>query len=499
MDKPTLARVLCALALFAASARGEDPATISPFACIYDTGSASQDLLPEEAVAAKNGWSRLPEDETSHGFQGDVVLVNDKLAVVLRAKGEQAEVYSQTAEGPRLRAAVAPLDTPRAAAGIGSLRIVQNSPSSAVLQASFGTTGRKSTIEFRLAAGQIGLEMLPRDAAKVRVRSRTRYVVVPDFFGDDMVLSPQMFRRTRLGLPAEKFFLNLLDGGDAMLMCVWQSAEARADAILSADAHEPLIAGCDIGCGKDKSLWVAFLEGADLWHEQSIPAEKASQDVSLDWRVPFSAKWRADFLRPDGFASSWYFPSSEFNDSRSMGPNAQPCPCAFRAGQASVRAELGCAGVVVYPIDRTRSTPLTAFCPIDILRSTLGVGPCQYILQTEGLASETNPTPDEVVTWAEKQFKKKKVSKAEILERFQQMVDYVGRAQSRLDCYAGWRGNSRRFWPTKPGRAAIRMPSRRCVARSIDWNARFLAQPPRARPPRALWDGSGSSPGKSPR
>ena len=296
---------------------------------------------------------------------------------------------------------MAPLDTPRAAAGIGSLRIVQNSPSSAVLQASFGTTGRKSTIEFRLAAGQIGLEMLPRDAAKVRVRSRTRYVVVPDFFGNDMVLSPQMFRRTRLGLPAEKFFLNLLDGGNAMLMCVWQSAEARADAILSADAHEPLIAGCDIGCGKDKSLWVAFLEGADLWHEQSIPAEKASQDVSLDWRVPFSAKWRADFLRPDGFASSWYFPSSEFNDSRSMGPNAQPCPCAFRAGQASVRAELGCAGVVVYPIDRTRSTPLTAFCPINILRSTLGVGPCQYILQTEGLASETNPTPDEVVTWAD--------------------------------------------------------------------------------------------------
>jgi hypothetical protein len=41
-----------------------------------------------------------------------------------------------------------------------------------------------------------------------------------------------------------------------------------------------------------------------------------------------------------------------------------------------------------------------------------------------------------VVTWAEKQFKKKKVSQDEIGERFQQMVDYVGRAQSRLDAYA---------------------------------------------------------------
>jgi hypothetical protein len=290
-----------------------------------------------------------------------------------------------------------------------------------------------------------------------------------------------MFRRTRLGLPAERFFVNLLDGHDAMLMCVWQSPEARAYAILSADGRDPMIAGCDIGCGKDKSLWVAFLEGAGLWHEQTIAAEKTSQDVSLDWRVPFSAKWRADFLRPDGFAHSWYFASPEFNDSRCTGPNAQPCPCTYRSGQASVRAELGPQVVVTYPIDRTRSTPLEAFCPIDILRSTLGIGPCQYILQTEGLASETNPTPDEVVTWAEKQFKRKKVSQDEIHERFERMVDYVGRAQSRLDTYADGARELKRML-TDEARAGGNSDALRTLRGVIDRLEQAVFAPPNGSP-----------------
>ena len=88
-------------------------------------------------------------------------------------------------------------------------------------------------------------------------------------------------------------------------------------------------------------------------------------------------------------------------------------------------------------MDRSQATPLTTFTPIDILRNTLGVGPCQYILQTEGLASDANPTPDNVMTWVEKQFSRKKEKKAadEIRERLAQMVEHVGQAQARIDQY----------------------------------------------------------------
>ena len=90
-------------------------------------------------------------------------------------------------------------------------------------------------------------------------------------------------------------------------------------------------------------------------------------------------------------------------------------------------------------MDRSQATPLTTFTPIDILRSTLGVGPCQYILQTEGLASDANPTPDNVMTWVEKQFNRKKEKKAagEIRQRLAQMVEHIGQAQARIDRYGG--------------------------------------------------------------
>ena len=39
---------------------------------------------------------------------------------------------------------------------------------------------------------------------------------------------------------------------------------------------------------------------------------------------------------------------------------------------------------VIYPLGRANTTPLDAFTVVDIVRATLGVGPCEYILDLEG-------------------------------------------------------------------------------------------------------------------
>src|SRR5262249_57020136 len=44
--------------------------------------------------------------------------------------------------------------------------------------------------------------------------------------------------------------------------------------------------------------------------------------------------------------------------------------------------------VVVYPINRVKQTPLDAFTVVDVMRNTLGVGPCEHILDVEGQKSE---------------------------------------------------------------------------------------------------------------
>ena len=118
--------------------------------------------------------------------------------------------------------------------------------------------------------------------------------------------------------------------------------------------------------------------------------------------------------------------------------------------------------MVVYAMDRNRATPLTTFCPMDVLRNTLGVGPCQYILQTEGLATDANPTPDNVMTWVEKQFSRKKEKKAaeEIREQLDQMVEHVGHAQARIDEYGRFAGEVRQLCEAAGPQPATRRPPR---------------------------------------
>src|SRR5205807_8359179 len=40
--------------------------------------------------------------------------------------------------------------------------------------------------------------------------------------------------------------------------------------------------------------------------------------------------------------------------------------------------------VLIYALNRLAETPVTSYTPVDIVRNTLGVGPCQYILDVEG-------------------------------------------------------------------------------------------------------------------
>ena len=141
-------------------------------------------------------------------------------------------------------------------------------------------------------------------AERLFVWSTTRYVVVPDFFGNDMVFDAETCDLPRFGLPSESFLLNLLTGGDAMTMCVWRSPKQQAHAILTGEGPARRILGCEIEGVRDPPLWVAFLEAPAIWHERPVSPPDVATDVALDWRRPFPAEWRADFVRSDGFAQS---------------------------------------------------------------------------------------------------------------------------------------------------------------------------------------------------
>jgi hypothetical protein len=433
--------------------RAADSHSGTPYAYLFDTGSKAADPLSAAAVRDKSGWKALAEDDVTHQFVGDAVLANDRLVIVLRSKAAGAEVYAQTASGPVQQATLVPVPAGGGAAGLAAVRIVENDPGAVMVETEVQTGGRSvAKLAWRLTTGQTFVELRPgKGVGKVRIDVRSQYVAVPDFFGDDMVFTGGGFDDGSFGLPAENFFLQFIERRHGLLMCVWPSNQQRAAALIGGVGSKRGILGTEIQCAAGKSLWIAALAAPGIWHAQALPAARSPRETVLDWKPPFPAKWRASAAGLRGIGPSWYFRGTD--DADELGALAgERSPCCFDAQRALVQlpAVSQPQSLLVYPIDRTRATPLTAFCPIDILRATLGVGPCQYILQTEGLASDTNPTPDSVMTWVEKQFAKKKEKKAadEIRENLAQMVGHVQHADQRIAKYAELARDVRTFCTT---------------------------------------------------
>ena len=396
-----------------------------PFTRLFDTGASSAQPLSDDEVVHRTGWQLVPEDNVDHRFSGDAVLLNDKLEVVLRKQRRGAEVYSKGAKGLMRRLTIGPAGVESAMGEpLDALKIIENNSSAVTVEASF-KGAKPAALRFRLTTGESILEIRPGEGAKfVTVESKTCYVIVPDFFGDDLVYGPESF--TGRGLPAENFWLSLLDGGDAMVMTVCQSSEQR----VWLDEAESLEPGADkricstrIDCIKDKSIWLAFLESPGIW--------RAGNGLDKT-ELPFPAKWRCSFVRANGVADSW---DSERGPSpeQALGNHTGP--------------------LIAYPIDRVSSTPLTAACPTDVMRNTLGVGPCQYILAVEGLTAEGDPTPNNVMNWVEKQFEQNKETKAadDIKARLDQMSEHVAEACARIERYAEFAGQVRNLLADKPG------------------------------------------------
>jgi hypothetical protein len=287
-----------------------------------------------------------------------------------------------------------------------------------------------------------------------------------------MVFGPEATDLPWLGLPAENFFLNLIGKGDALLMCVWRSRDQLARAILATDGDKRIISGCEVAWAKDQPVSIALLEGPGLWHEQALPRELATE-LRLEWKPPFPAKWRADAALRDGSAESWFdpreFPATD--GSGKKGTLGLPKLLMIWPLDGDRMTALD-ARVVIYPLDRSRATPLTAFCPTDVMRLTLNTGWCQYILDLEGLPLEDNPTPDAVMPGVEKQFERGREKQAAeaIRGRLIAMVEHARKMEGRigryLSCARDVEGDTA---VVDPKTAPMEMRRLRATAKGLQW------------------------------
>jgi hypothetical protein len=425
----------------------EPQADAVPFTRVLDTQTRSTKPYAGAVAARLAAWAPLAEDDLRHTFRGDAALVNDRLTLVLRIGAATVEVYGREAVRNEPCVEVAPVAFRSAAASrLTSFRIVENTPSTVAVEADFElSAGAAGTLQLRLTTGQPIVEVrVMKNVEEVAVVNHPRFLVVPRFFGNDDVFEGRAAGMAFL--PTDNMLLQL-STEDVMVMPLWSGNAPRSARPLPEQAATAQAwRGCAIPCPADQPLWIAVLQGQHLWHAAPLAEVTASQDQTLAWQPPFDAKWRADLPQPDGYSTSWYFGDAETASALTAG-QAADCPCRIEGGRAVLRIgpELlprktsGAATrtLLMFPMDRSRTTPLTVMLPVDAMRNTLGVGPCQYLLGSEGLASESDPTPAAVMDEIERLFRRRrdKQSADEIGQRLENMTSHLAHMETRIEQY----------------------------------------------------------------
>jgi hypothetical protein len=439
---------------------------------LFDTGTRASEPLTPDVLSRRAGWTELAEDDVKHTFKGDVVFLNNALAVVLRQRGRGAELYSISPKGAKMRAVLAPVsDAP--AGQLKSVKIAENNPGGAVVEAAFGAAGGKNaTLAYDLRMGQTFVKTEPRSgAAGLRVEAPCRFVVMPDFFADDIVVQASEIPVAKAELPSENFLLHLLGEGDAIVMSVWNSAQEDVRVELSGDGPDRAVRASEMRYGKDGKLWVAAMEDQGIWHSRNVAGEDANKIIRLDWKAPYAAQWRVDWRRDDSLTDSWemitekangqyekhgWFGQPEsFGNADWMKPDRKrwttvlgsfSYPCwTDRAGQGFLQPLKQGARLqgpaVIYPINRVNATPLDRFTVVDIVRGTLGVGPCEYILDVEGQQKSykgkaTCATRDKLNgIYSAKQQKQRK---AEVEQALVDVMAFIRHIRARIEDYVAF-------------------------------------------------------------
>lgn len=418
---------------------------------VWDTGASPADT--PDAIAAKAGWTALSGPAAE--VRGDAVVTNGRILAVFRKMTASVDLYSVAGGQATARARLV------LAAAAGPLSVPESNRGGAVVS--------MSAARFRIGRGELSIEVQPAKAGRLRVDCESRFAVLPDFFADDILIDAAKIPGASAEIPSENLFLQLADSRDAIVMTSFETRDQDLRIRLAGGR----ITASELELEAGKKAWVSILAEPRIWHGVEIRPEDANRPVPLDWKMPFPASWRVDFTRSNGLADSWdmllqhkkseeyvkpawpggpaekvndatrrrftevlgFFPYPAWSDPERRG-YLQPLEIETRTKFVPVLKYVGPA--LIFPMGRVPETPPEATTVIDLLRSTLGVGPCTHLLDVEGQKAEykgiaTCNARDSIADIYKKGEQKQR--RGEILKLLDDTLAFVKHIRARITAY----------------------------------------------------------------
>jgi len=222
-----------------------------------------------------------------------------------------------------------------------------------------------------------------------------------------------------------------------------QDPEPQVDLVFAGEGKARRISAARIEF-QNKPVYAGILEQKGVWQDQDAGSLPPYDPIAITWKRPFEARWRGDFVVAEGqHLADWFNTRNQSFDFRSTSnarkESADPLDARFFAATSSKRSanwweqgvqwwEKGDENkpqiwqeslasffiypavfkgdesrlclytdkkarnkphvyerVIIYPLGRVAATPLDVFTPVDLMRETLGQGPCVYILDLAGI------------------------------------------------------------------------------------------------------------------
>ncbi|MBM4034247.1 MAG: hypothetical protein FJ291_21065 [Planctomycetes bacterium] len=383
------------------------------------TGVSVYEMLPTHSASFGVRWSKklgiakVAEGPTPQPLKAGshAVLANDRVAVEVYPSGP-IHLHSLGEKGPAVRATLRSVPL-RGGDAPCTVTIASNTPAASAVEVDYkDETGKPAGLRVELKMGQVFVETQPRGAtAGIRLNAASRFAVLPDFFADDIVVDATELPVAKGELPSENFLLHLRPDQQCLVMAVWNVRGEDVEVTLAGEGMDRQIASSEIRFGEKGRIWVAALDAPGIWHVRDVAKDDAGKIVKLDWKPPFPAQWRMNWRREDGLADSWEIIAqrSDGNFVKHWLGNASTVPrdrkrwttvfgsflypCWIdRQGEAFYqplsKPARWVGPAIIYPLNQGGGTPLDRFTVLDIVRNTLGVRPCEYILDVEGQQSQ---------------------------------------------------------------------------------------------------------------
>jgi hypothetical protein len=468
MDARDRLRFFPAALLLAVAA--SSPPLRSDEVVLYDTVAPLPSDAPPSAFAKRDGWKKSP----AAALRGDAWIENATTAVWIRRSDGRLVLFHRLG-GALHRCAegmiAASEDDP--AASFASLALVIDGAGVAVSAQGTTASGRPAGLRCRLPGGGPLVECIPAaGAARFLLETPAAHALLPDPFGDDLVLRAAEWADAAPRLPGEHSLVLPLGGGDALLVCAWPPAPREIPLRIRGGRFDR----ASLPCSESAPFWLAALAAPGIWREVDAASFSAFERRKMVWTPPFPARYRCN-LRKEGpwrLTDSWRRATSPKRVWYSFLNYCYP-PLCLAADGASLRIpkyrasgrialnqakEIAYTGpILIYPFDRetvARSgrTPEGAWTVLDVLRAGLGDERLRALDIGEGVLQDS-PYPEGFVYVAtcgatgevEKIFKrhKEKEQAETIRKRFAGMRQFVRYNRARLETYVAFAADVRAF------------------------------------------------------